>query len=195
MDDARGGVARESADMHFVNDEVLGAEFERAVLFPLESVGGDVAAVGEDVFRVGRGAVGLAACHREGVWIEEDAGFVETMPGLRIVRAVHAVAIFEILRVEIENDHGKHIADAEFGREGNFREWSGLAAPEEHECAVGGVTGEDGKIDATSNHPRPVGKRVAEAQPELAVAMADGWFFSGVHGERFFGLRARGCCA
>ena len=70
---------------------------------------------------------------------------------VRLVGAIHTVAVFDVFAIEIKNDHGKHIAQLESFGEGDLHQRLFRPFFKEDQCTGGGMTREDGEIDATGN--------------------------------------------
>ena len=171
MHHAGGGVTGEAADVKFVDDEFGHGQIERAVVFPVEIVFRDTSAVLENIRRGRTLAEDGAAADGASERVEENVALVEAMAGVRVERAVHAVAVFDTVGVDVEDHHGEDIAHTEFGREGNLGEGALGAFFKKDEGAGGGVGREDGEVDAARHQTGAEGKRVAVAQAEDAVVV------------------------
>ena len=203
MRDAGGGVAGEAADVQFVDDEFGDRQVEGAVVFPVEIIFRQAAAVREDVGLARRVAENPASADGPGERIEKNVPFVEAVSGVRIERTVHAVAVFDAVRVDIEYDHGKDITDAEFRGERNLGEGAQGSFLEEHEGAAGGVARENGEVDAARHDAGTEGQRMPVTQTEDPVVVGGRMFPCGFRhadlsaGAGYFHLMLQpmlGCC-
>jgi hypothetical protein len=79
----------------------------------------------------------------------------------RAVGAIHAIAVFEVLVVEIEHSHRVDVADAELLRKGKLCKWLASALLEEHERARCSMPRIDGEIDASGHERRAERKRAS----------------------------------
>ena len=52
------------------------------------------------------------ARHRPGIGVQQVLGLVEKLPLFRLIGAVHPVGVLELLNIQLEDDHGVHVADA-----------------------------------------------------------------------------------
>ena len=161
----------EAANVELVDDEFGYRKVERTVVLPVIIVFRNPSAVRKDVIPgAGRAEDGPSA-HRAGEGIEENVALVEAVAGMGIERTFHAVAVFDLGRIEIENHHGEDVAHAEFRRERNFRERAPRTFLEKDKRAARGVGGENGKIDPAGDHTRAEGKGMAVAQTEDPVVV------------------------
>ena len=161
----------ETAHMHFVDDEVGDRKVERAIVPPVEVIFRYASAVREDVGFARRTAKNRATADGAGKGIKENVAAVEAVAGMRVERTVHAVAVFDFVRIEIEDHHGKDIAHAEFRRKRNLREGTLLALLEENQGARRGVGREDREIDSTGDETRAEGQGMTVAETENAVVV------------------------
>src|SRR6185503_15634382 len=106
---ARTRMAREAANVHFINDLTLGGKPQRRVAFPI--IGG---CVNHYVLHCHRGIVALktsgvaAVVWRNNdaapVWVEEQFGRVESQPARRIIRTVDAISV-DLSRLQCWHEH------------------------------------------------------------------------------------------
>jgi hypothetical protein len=125
--------------------------------------------VRKDIGFARRAAKNRASTDRSGEWIQEHVTAVETVAGMGIEWAVHAIAVFDFVRIEIEDHHGKDIAHAEFRGKRNLRKRTLLALLEENQGARCGVRGEHREIDSAGHETRTEGKWVTVAETEHAM--------------------------
>jgi hypothetical protein len=85
---------------------------------------------------------------------------------------VKAVAIFNLLVVEIEDGHRPNISQAVFRRKRNIREWHRIALFKEHQGTGGGMGRKDREVCAARNMARPEGQRMPIAEAKIAVRMS-----------------------
>jgi hypothetical protein len=107
--------------------------------------------VRENVGFARRAAKNRASTDRSGEWIQEHVTAVETVAGMGIERAVHAIAVFDFVRIKIEDHHGEDIAHAEFRGKRNLREGALLALLEENQGAGCGIRREHREIDSAGH--------------------------------------------
>ena len=79
--------------------------------------------------------------------------------------AVHAIAVFDVLVIEVEDHHREHITQPELLEEGNLDEGFLLAVVEEYQRAVGGIAGIHRKVDGVANDHGS--KRIGPAWAQL----------------------------
>jgi hypothetical protein len=80
---------------------------------PVEVVEHQPAAVVVDIVPVRLAAPDVAAADGARVRIEQDLARVEAVPVLGAKRALHPVAVLDVLEIEVEHDHRVDVADAE----------------------------------------------------------------------------------
>ena len=171
--------------MRLVDDQILDRRFEWAVVLPVEVVEGEAAAMVVGIGPVRLHAPGIPPADDAGIGIEENLGLIEPLPIGGIERAIHAVAVFEQLDVEIEDHHRPDIADAKLVRKGNLGERLRLALLEEDEGALGGEAREDREIHATRHGGRPEGERLADTELEAREGVRGMNIDAVQHGTRF----------
>ena len=157
-------VAREAAEVHFVNDEVVVLDsLDAAGLQHLDGAGHSGA---EDGLVGVRGfAHPLFAAHNlTGIGIEEDFGSVEKMTIPRAHRAVEAESVFQIFEGKIMYDHRPDMPEAVFRREGDFGHRGFDVGLEENERTGGRVRTEDREIDARRHMAHAKGQKMPAAQ-------------------------------
>jgi len=91
------------------------------------------------------------------------------MAGLRIVRPLHTEAVFQLLVVQIVDDHRPDIPDLALRRKGYLGEGFGLSLTEKNQRATGGMARVDREIHTARHMARPVGQCMAVAHPEPPV--------------------------
>lgn len=90
---------------------------------------------------------------------------IETVAGVGAVGAVHAEAVFQILKIQSEDDHRPDVADAKSVGIGDLHERPRLPLAKQHQRAADGVAREDGEVDPAGDDGRAEGLRPPGAQP------------------------------
>ena len=90
----------------------------------------------------------------------------------RVVLPVKAIAVFDLLVIEIEDRHRPNISQAVFRRKRNIREWDRIALFEEHQGTGAGMGRKDREVYAARNMARPEGQRMPIAEAKIAVRMS-----------------------
>ena len=144
-------MAREAAQVHFVNDEVARRHMGNAIRLQQSSIrrhprAEDRLAGG---FRLGHPLLSSHDLARIGV--EQDFRRVEIMSIPRAGGSLHAKAVFEIFKFQIVHDHRPHMAQPVVLGECEFRHRLFLAGLEENQRASGRIGAEDRKIHTAGN--------------------------------------------
>ena len=145
-------MAGEAAHMHLIDDQLFQRGFQGPVPDPVEIIMDHHRPLLVDGFHSsGGGAPLIAPADQPRVRIEQDRGRVKMMAQVRLVGTIHAVAVFDLLLIEIEDDHGEDIAQLESFGEGDLHQR--LSGPffKEDQGAGGGVAGENSEIDAAGH--------------------------------------------
>src|SRR5271155_4783051 len=103
-------MTRETAHMHFVDDQILERNLERTVALPVIVVKSDPRAVLEPRVPVRRLSPYVATADGAGIGVEQHGRGVEAvesrLPRLRAGKAVvHPETVFDLLIVEVEHSH------------------------------------------------------------------------------------------
>lgn len=139
-----------AADVQFINDQSANREVERPVVFPVEVILRNAPAMRKDVL-FPRRAEDRTPADRAGKGIEQDVPPIEAMTGARMERSLHPVAVFDSIRIEVEDCHGEDVTHPEFRREGDFRERARSLLLEKDQSAGCGLRGENRKVDPARN--------------------------------------------
>src|SRR5262249_47639051 len=123
----------------------------------------------EGVIPVRCGAPHVAPGNGPGAGVEQEPGRIEAVTGTRVERAVHLVAVLDLLEVEVEDDHGKDVSDPELRRNGDFRHWPCAPLVEQYQRARRGVAGIHGEIHAARHEGGPEGESPPRAQAVAGV--------------------------
>ena len=202
---AGGGVLGEPAHVHFVDDQFRHRQIQGTVVLPVEVVFRDASAVRKDVAFAAVVPEDLASARCAGERVEQDVPRIETVAGVRVEWSLHAVAVFQVRRVQVEDHHGEDVAHAEFRREGDLGEGPLGAFLEKDQRATGRVRGEDREIHSARHEACTERQRMAIAQAEDAVVVRRDVLagrlghagFSGARGSAYFHLMLQpmlGCC-
>ena len=73
------------------------------------------------------------SCHRFGVGVQQISGLVKYKPLFRFIGAVHPVRILKFTDIQLEYNHGIHIADAVMLWKGKDRVGLLLRPPEQEQ--------------------------------------------------------------
>ena len=176
MEHPGGGILRKAPDMELVDNEVLhGNEGQMGVL-PVEVVLYHPRLV---VLPPG-GGVAPAALPGDslGVGVQQVLGAVKDEPLLRLIGAVHPVGVLKFLNVQLEHDHGVHIADPVALGEREHRK--GLLGPPLEEQQFNGIgpVGVDREIHSSGDSRGPID--LVEPGPHVKPA-------DGIHGHQVDG--------
>ena len=90
---------------------------------------------------------------------------------VRLVWPVHAVAVFDVLVVEVEDDHGEDMPQQKLGREGDLHQRLRRPFLEQDQGAGRGVAGKDGEVDPAGHNRSAQRIRPSGAQQETFVAV------------------------
>ncbi len=160
---AGGGVLGKAPHVELVDDDVLHRDQGAAHAAPVKVVPDHAGLV---VLAPGGGVAPAAlAGDGLGVGVQQVLGVVKDQPPLRLIGAVHPVGVFKLLDVQLEDDHGVHVADAVVLGEGE--DGVGLLGLplEQQQLNAGGPVGVHGEIDAAGDGGGPVD--LIEAGPHV----------------------------
>ncbi len=151
----RGGVLGEAAHVELVDDEVLRGDEGLAHIAPVKVV---LHHPGLVVLAMGSGIAPAAlAGDRLGVGVQQIAAFVKNQALFRLVGAVNPVGVLKFLDVQLEHNHGVHIADAVVLGEGEDGEGLVLRPVEQQQLHPRGPVGVDGEVHAAGDGGGAVG--------------------------------------
>ena len=178
MGDARGGVPREAADVHLVDDRLVHRLVERTVAFPVvvRDVDHHAPHRGRQVVAGAAGVdpvpdrVGIA----EGVKVDEDLAGIEAEPfAVKVVGAVHAVGVVgarpQPLDVNVPEE--KRLVDGRIELD-DLGRLPVVVLVEEEQLHGGGISRKGGKVDAAL--VRDGTQRVGVAGGDFVVWAAHG---------------------
>ena len=158
-----GGMLGEAPDVGLVDDHVPEGQMWVVKIPPVKDVlhhPGVVGAAGGLV-----AAPDALAGDRPGVGVQQVLGLVKEQTPVRVVGAVHPVGVLDLIDVQVKDDHGEGVADAEVLREGENGKGLLLGAAEETQLTVGGIDGVDGEADPAGHHVGAVEQEVARTHP------------------------------
>ena len=161
----------EVTHMHLIDDKIVDGCLQGQIVLPVEVVEHHTGPVLIDIVQIGLFPPHIATHDQFRIRVEQNLGFVETVPLCRIERTVHPVAVFDVLVIEVENHHREHITQSELLEKGNFDERFFLAVVKEYQCAVGGITGIHREIDGVAEYCSPKRIRSAWAQFQSLILM------------------------
>ena len=170
----------ETPDVGLVDDHVPEGQMRVVKIPPVEDVlhhPGVVGATGGLV-----AAPDALAGDRPGVGVQQVFGFVEEQTPVRVVGAVHPIGVLDLIDVQVKDDHGEGVADAEVLREGENGKGFLLGAAEETQLTVGGIDGVDGEADPAGHHVGAVEQKEAGPHPEAGDGVGGGQWFGGQQG-------------
>ena len=143
---------------------------------------------------VGGGVAPFAlAGDRLGIGVKKVLALVKDLACLRLIGAIHPVGVLKLLDVQLEDDHGVHVADPAALGEGEDREGLRLLPVEQQQLDRAGPVGVDGEIYAAGNGCGAVNLIEAGAHGE-AVYIVQGCQVDGagqgelLHRQRAFGI-------
>src|ERR1041385_2786757 len=102
---------REATDVHLVDDQVFNRRFQRMIRFPIEVVVNQPSAMLIDIVPIWLLAPYISATNRFGVWIEQYLATIKALPLPGDVGAVHPVAVFDILGIQVKDNHRIDVTD------------------------------------------------------------------------------------
>ena len=148
MPDAAGGILRETADMHLIDDQVLQRELKGLVALPVVVLADDLAPVNEACACFRKPAPHAPAGYRFGIGIQDRLSRIKILPRGRVPDPVEAVAVLGRLDLDPEDHHGVDIADAEFLREGDLDKGLRITVMVEQQGAACRFFGKNTEVDA-----------------------------------------------
>ena len=101
---------REVAHMHLIDDEVVDRRFQRQVILPVEVGEHHPGPILVETFPIGLLSPHITPDNQFGVRVEQNPGLIEAVAFFRQERAIHAEAVFNVLIIQVENNHREYIA-------------------------------------------------------------------------------------
>ena len=157
--------------MHLIDDEVVDRCFQRLVTLPVEVIEHHTGTIGIDTIPVRLFSPYIAPHNQFGIRVEQYLRLIEAKTFFRFEGAIHAEAVLYVLVIQIEDNHREHIAQTKLLEERNLDKRLFIALVEEHQRAVGGITGEYGEVHHIAIHHRTEGGWSAGTQLQPLVLM------------------------
>ena len=164
-------------DVGFIDDHIPEGEMGVVEVPPVKDIlhhPGVVGAAGGLVH-----APDTLAGDRPCIGVQQVFGFVKEQAPVRVVGTVHPIGIFDLVDVQVKDDHREGVADTKVFREGQDGEGLLLGAAEEAQLAVGGVDGVDGEADSAGHHVGAVEEKQAGPHSEAGDVVGGGQGFGG----------------
>ncbi len=138
----------EAPDMEFINNQVAHGTGGLGHVPPVEHIPYDTGVVTAGFYA----APEPLACHRAGIWIQQNGVAVESQTVFRFIGAVDLIGVFKFFNIQAEYDHGIDIPDFVGFRKGKAGIGGMGVSMEEKERAGSAVMGVDGEIDTNGEH-------------------------------------------
>ena len=167
----RSSATGEVAHVHFIDDEVIDGRLQGQVFLPVEVVQHNACPIGIDIVLIGLLSPHVSPGNHHGIGVEQDLRLVEVVTFFRLVGAVHAETVFYVFIVQVEDNHRKHVAQAELLEKGYLDERFLFVPMKEHQRAVGSVTGIHGEVHhvAEDQGSERIGSSLSQLQTLILV--------------------------